>query len=275
MKQKLFLLALSIPFFTAAQTNWSQASLQLATRWSKLVTPENALVEYPRPQMIRSNWTNLNGLWEYAITTKDEAAPNHYDGKILVPYPVESALSGVKKTLLPSQHLWYHRSLDVQKKSGERTLLHFGAVDWQATVFVNGKEVGKHQGGYTAFTLDITSELKNGINEISVKVFDPTDEGIGPHGKQVLHPQNIYYTATSGIWQTVWMETVPSSFISEIKMTPDIDKNILNIVVAAPSGFQVEAASNGTKVKGEANQEIKLSVPIPHLWSPADPFLYD
>ena len=148
--------------------------------------------------MVRTNWTSLNGLWDYAITAKDAASPIHYDGKILVPYPIESALSGVKKALLPSQNLWYKRNFDVQIKSSERTLLHFGAVDWQAKVFVNSKEAGTHQGGYTAFSLDITDKLKPGSNEILIKVFDPTDEGIGPHGKQVLHPQNIYYTASSG-----------------------------------------------------------------------------
>src|SRR5450432_3913109 len=272
MKQRLFCLVALLPFFAAAQTQWSQAPLQLPTRWSKLVTPDNALVEYPRPQMVRTNWTNLNGLWDYAITVKDAATPTHFDGKILVPYPIESALSGVKRALLPSQNLWYKRNIEIKSaKNGERTLLHFGAVDWKATVFVNGKEVGVHQGGYTAFSFDITDQLKTANNEIVVKVFDPTDEGIGPHGKQVLNPQNIYYTATSGIWQTVWLEAVPADYISDIKLTPDIDKNILNIVVDAPAGFQIEV--NGSK--GEPGKKINLSVPNAHLWSPADPYLYD
>jgi beta-galactosidase/beta-glucuronidase len=262
MKQKLFLLIFCIPFFVSAQ---------LSTRWSKLVTPKNALIEYPRPQMVRPQWTNLNGLWEYAITAKDAGVPGHFGGQILVPYPIESALSGVKKALLPSQNLWYTRRFEVKNKSDRRILLHFGAVDWKATVFVNRKKIGEHQGGYTAFSFDITDAVHEGSNEMVVQVYDPTDEGIGPHGKQVLNPQNIYYTPTSGIWQTVWLETVPTDYISDIKLTPDIDKNILNIVVDAPAGFQIEV--NGSK--GEPGKEINLSVPNAHLWSPADPYLYD
>jgi Glycosyl hydrolases family 2, sugar binding domain/Glycosyl hydrolases family 2/Glycosyl hydrolases family 2, TIM barrel domain len=275
MKQRLLLFAFCIPYFLPAQTTWTQAKLQLPTRWSKLVTPENALIEYPRPQMVRSGWTNLNGLWDYVITDKDATTPIHFDGKILVPYPIESALSGVKKSLLPTQNLWYKRSFDIKKNKDQRILLHFGAVDWQTTVFVNGKEVGKHQGGYTSFTFDITDQLKEGNNEIVVKVFDPTDQGIGPHGKQVLNPQNIYYTPTSGIWQTVWLETVPENYISDITLTPDIDKAVLHIKVSAPDGFQIETTSNGQTVRGAANKEMQLPVSNPHLWSPGDPYLYD
>ena len=272
LSYSLILLAFCAPFFTTAQTHWSQAPLQLPTRWSKLVTPENALVEYPRPQMVRSNWTNLNGLWEYAITPKDAGTPGHFDGQILVPYPVESALSGVKKTLLPSQNFWYTRTFAIKNKTDKKIiLLHFGAVDWRATVFVNRKKIGEHQGGYTAFSFDITDAVHEGSNEIVVQVYDPTDEGIGPHGKQVLHPQNIYYTPTSGIWQTVWLESVPTNYISDIKLTPDIDKGVLNILVTAPTGFQIEA--NGTK--GEAGKVFQMQVSDMHLWSPADPYLYD
>src|SRR5688572_7542104 len=171
--------------------------------------------------MVRAEWQNLNGLWDYSITKKDAAAPTKFEGQILVPYPVESALSGVQKMLTPQQNLWYKKTISYKVDASKKTLLHFGAVDNEATVFVNGKEVGKHAGGYTEFSFDITSALKDGDNEITVKVFDPTDQGVYPHGKQVSNPQNIYYTPTSGIWQTVWLETVPVAYISKLKMTPD------------------------------------------------------
>jgi hypothetical protein len=256
-------------------------SVPIQSRWAKEVSPTNALPEYPRPQMVRPQWTNLNGIWDYAITAKDAPTPRQFDGQILVPYPLESALSGVKKPLQPSQNLWYRRSFSrPDLKSGERLLLHFGAVDWQATVFVNGQEAGTHTGGYTAFTLDITAKLHKGENEILVKVFDPTDQGIGPHGKQVLNPKDIYYTATSGIWQTVWLEAVPAAYIQEIRLTPNIDKQELAANVLAPAGYTVElaASTGGTSVastEGNTQTDLALSVKSANLWSPSDPFLYD
>src|SRR5450432_466968 len=220
MKKQLLAALFFAPCFIVAQTTWKPASFQLPTRWSKEVSPTNALPEYPRPQMVRSNWQNLNGLWEYAITSKD-SLPLDYEGQILVPYPIKSSLSGVKKDLLPSQNLWYRRTFTKpDTKNGEHVLLQFGAIDWQATVFLNGKQVGLHTGGYQHFTIDITDNLNSGNNELIIKVYDPTDQGIGPHGKQVLNPQNIYYTASSGIWQTVWLEVVPAQYISDIKLTP-------------------------------------------------------
>ncbi|SDG72514.1 glycoside hydrolase family 2 protein [Chitinophaga filiformis] len=264
-----------------AQTNWQIQPIAIKTRWAKEVSPTNALPEYPRPQMVRENWQNLNGLWNYTITPKDATTPSGYQGQILVPYPLESALSGVKKPLQPSENLWYKRAFTKPAlKDGEHVLLHFGAVDWQATVYVNGKETGSHSGGYQAFSQDITAALKDGENEIVVKVFDPTSEGIGPHGKQVLNPANIYYTPTSGIWQTVWLETVPADYIAGLDMTPDIDKGILNVKVNAPAGTNVEliASDGGTevsKIKGKAGAALKLPVKNAKLWSPANPFLYD
>jgi len=243
--KKSFLLAVSavLIFHHPARTQsaWHMQTIPIQTRWAKEVSPENALPEYPRPQMTRPDWTNLNGLWDYAVTPKDAEIPAKFDGRILVPYPLESALSGVKKPLQPSQNLWYRRSFArPELKAGEHLLLHFGAVDWQATVFLNGHEAGLHTGGYTAFTLDITAQLKKDNNEILVKVFDPTDQGIGPHGKQVLNPHDIYYTATSGIWQTVWLEPVPAAYFQEIQITPDIDKQELDAKVLAPAGYTVE-----------------------------------
>jgi len=268
--------------FAAAQPDWHMQPVAIQTRWAKDVSPDNALPAYPRPQMVRSSWTNLNGLWDYAITAKDAPMPAHYTGKILVPYPIESALSGVKKSLLPSDNLWYHLHFKRPVlKTGERALLHFGAVDWQATVLVNGAEVGLHTGGYTDFTFDITDRLQPD-NDLVVQVFDPSDQGIGPHGKQVLNPQNIYYTPTSGIWQTVWLEVVPEVYIREIRLTPDIDKQVLDATVDAPVGYTVEliATTNGA-VAGTAkarsvNGQAQLILPVTsaHLWSPGDPFLY-
>jgi len=279
MKLRKIITTLTISACTAgafAQNTWHMQPVTIQTRWAKEVSPTNALKAYPRPQMERKNWQNLNGLWEYAITKKDES-PGTYQGHILVPYPIESALSGVKKQLQPDQNLWYKRSFTVSG-GGTKTLLHFGAVDWQATVFVNGKEAGSHQGGYAEFTFDITEKLKEGNNELIVKVYDPTDQGIGPHGKQVLNPQNIYYTSTSGIWQTVWLETVPENYISSLTITPDIDKGLVNITVNSPSQESVKLTAAGKTIEGKSNQVISLPLQGAgglKLWSPADPYLYD
>jgi beta-galactosidase/beta-glucuronidase len=265
----------------AASKAWAPAKLDLPTRWSASVSPTNALPEYPRPQMVRNEWQNLNGLWDYAITDSAAAQPKTFEGQILVPFPLESALSGVKKILQPAQRLWYSRTIKVGDITNKRTLLHFGGVDWQCSVLVNGKEVGTHQGGYNSFTIDITNALIKGDNNLTIKVYDPTDQGPNPHGKQVLQPKGIMYTPTSGIWQTVWLETVPKTYIESLSMTPDIDKSQLQLKVnlggAPATGYTVEAtASNGAlKVLGTAGGTLTLSISNPHLWSTADPYLYD
>nr|WP_233173832.1 sugar-binding domain-containing protein [Pedobacter sp. ASV19] len=240
MKSHLLWLLGTAAISANAQTAYKMQPVAIQSRWAKEVSPQNALKNYPRPQMVRTGWINLNGLWDYAITPKDARQPAAFEGQILVPYPIESALSGVKKTLLPTQNLWYKKNISFSPKTGERTLLHFGAVDWQVTVFVNGKEVGQHKGGYSAFSFDITDALRSGSNELIVKVFDPTDQGVGPHGKQVLNPQNIYYTPSSGIWQTVWLETVPETYIEGLVMTPDIDKGVLNLEVKSASWHKLK-----------------------------------
>ncbi|MBB5441071.1 hypothetical protein HDC92_004776 [Pedobacter sp. AK017] len=284
MNIKQFLSAVALLGFSltaTAQNNYKMQNVPIKTRWAKDVSPANALKEYPRPQMMRKNWTNLNGLWDYAITVKDAAKPASYSGQILVPYPIESALSGVKKPLQPTENLWYKRSFNrPATKTGERVILNFGAVDYEGTVFVNGTEVGKHTGGYTAFAIDITEALKTGANELVVKVFDPTDQGVGPHGKQVLNPANIYYTPTSGMWQTVWMEVVPDAHIKDFMITPDIDKGILRLSGTFPAGYTIEAtALDGatviSKVSGKAGTELQIPVKNAKLWTPAKPFLYD
>jgi hypothetical protein len=256
--------------------------LQIHTRWDALVSPSNALPEYPRPQLVRSGWQNLNGLWQYAITEQGASAPTKYDGQILVPYPIESALSGVQKRLQPSQWLWYQRTLSVPSgASSGRTLLHFGAVDWQATVYLNGQKVGSHQDGYENFSLDITDALKAGDNSLVVQVYDPTDAGINPHGKQTLQPQGIMYTPSSGIWQTVWLESVPRTYIDHLVLTPDVDAGQLKIEVAVsgdPAEYTLEAtALSGKKVVATQGFQgtSALSIPKARLWSPNDPYLYD
>ena len=266
-----------------AQSTWKMQAVSIQTRWAKEVSPTNALPEYPRPQMVRPEWQSLNGVWDYAITAKESKEPASFDGQILVPYPIESALSGVKKPLAPSQRLWYRRNIARPNlKKDERVLLHFGAVDWQASVYVNGKEVGQHQGGYQNFSLDITDSLKSGNNELVVSVWDPTDKGPNPRGKQVLNPSEIWYTATSGMWQTVWLETVPSVSIASLELTPDVDAGVLRVTVNSSKSaddytVQVNGRS-GSQVVGSVNgkpgEALQLAVSNAHLWSPADPFLY-
>ncbi|PWV45885.1 sugar-binding domain-containing protein [Chitinophaga sp. S165] len=266
-----------------SQSSWKMQPVAIQTRWAKEVTPTNVLPEYPRPHMGRKQWVNLNGLWQYAITDKAAAQPASFDGEILVPFSVESALSGVKKPVLPTQRLWYKRSFDrPAKKDGERVLLHFGAVDWQTKVYVNGKEAGQHTGGYQNFSFDVTPLLVNGKNELVLDVYDPTDQGPNPHGKQVLAPKGIRYTATTGIWQTVWLETVPSVSITGLATTPEVDGGYLSLTAqtSGNSDYTIEAtASTAGKpvstVKGPANRPLKLQLQHAHLWSPEDPFLYD
>lgn len=280
----LFLLL--IPFLGIGQnkTGWQIQPTTIQTRWAKDVNPENPLPEYPRPQMVRENWKNLNGLWDYSVIPKDAPMPSAYQGNILVPYPIESALSGVKMPLLPSENLWYRRTFRRPDfMGGERVLLHFGAVDWQAVVYVNGREIGEHTGGYTEFSFDITNTLKQGENELVVKVFDPTDKGVGPHGKQVLRPDNIYYTASSGIWQTVWMETVASTNVDRLILTPNVEYGRLTVGVITngdTAGIKaiITAKAKGRTIStlsGPIGAVFSMKIPNVHLWSPEDPFLYD
>ncbi len=268
----------------AAEENWSPGKAPIMTRWAAEVNPTNALPEYPRPQLERTDWLNLNGLWDYAITTSATNQPTQFTGKILVPFPIESALSGVMTNLDEHSSLWYRRNFSVPEAwRGQRVRLHFGALDWHGEVWVNGQRIGEHRGGYDAFTFDITDALHgNGPEEISVCATDPT-EGDQPRGKQSRKPEGIFYTSTSGIWQTVWLEPVPETCIDSLKLTPDVDAQALQLWVAAnhfSDTVQVEATAwaNGKKVAsviGPANAALILNLSKPHLWSPSDPFLYD
>ncbi len=218
----------SIAFPAAAMAaDWKPAPGPLLTKWARDVNPKKPLDEYPRPQFVRDDWQNLNGLWSYALTSKDASTPTKWQGKILVPFPIESALSGVMTNVGEAQRLWYMRKFDIPRGwRSKRVLLNFGAVDWETTVWVNGKEVGRHQGGYDAFTFDITDALNTtGDNEMVVSVWDPTDAGPQPRGKQVRKPGGIWYTPVSGIWQTVWLEPVSEARITRLKLTPLLDRN--------------------------------------------------
>ena len=200
------------------------------TRWAADVNPTNVHHEYPRPQLVRADWLNLNGLWNYAITPASANAATNFDGQILVPFPIEAALSGVMRRLDENSTLWYQRRFQVPASwAGKRVRLHFGAVDWRTRVFINGQEVGQHRGGYDGFSFDITSNLKRlRDEEIRVAVSDPT-EGDQPRGKQSRKPEGIFYTPSSGIWQTVWLEPVENICMDGLKLTPDVDAHALSV----------------------------------------------
>ncbi|HEX9727908.1 MAG TPA: glycoside hydrolase family 2 TIM barrel-domain containing protein [Gemmatimonadales bacterium] len=261
----------------------AQSGHTLRTRWADDVTPIHVLPEYPRPQMVRPAWINLNGTWDYAITARDAPRPAQWDGKILVPFAVESQLSGVQRAVSPSQRVWYRRTFRRPALSrDDRLLLHFGAVDWHASVWLNGAAIGEHQGGYDPFTFDITEALAEGDQELVVAVWDPTNSGSQPRGKQVLDPRSIWYTAVTGIWQTVWLEPVPAEHIDDLVVVPDIDAGTVRVALTtngdAPS-VRVTATvladgqviATTTQPMGE---EVTLGIPDPRLWSPTTPFLY-
>ena len=281
------ILAMSATGATAqtARTDDKVYTSDLMTKWGREVTPDNAWRSYPRPQLKRDRWLNLNGLWDYAIAKDSATQPMRMDGQILVPYPVESKLSRVARKVMPDDRIWYRRSFTVpQDWAGDHAMLHFGAVDFAATIWVNGAVVGSHKGGFDTFGFDVTDYLKPGQNELVVQVADPTSAGTQPRGKQILDPSGIWYTAVSGIWQTVWLEPVPKLHIDGVRATPDIDRGVVDVAVAL-SGWANDTdavkltASAGGKVIAStitrANRRATLAVPNARLWSPDDPYLYD
>ena len=224
MRTVFILVVLTAPAFAA---DWKPADVPIKTRWAKDVSPDKVWPEYPRPQMVRKdNWINLNGLWRYGISAKDKE-PESRDGEILVPFCIESSLSGVGKRVNPDQALWYQRSFKKPDLKGGRLLLHFGAVDWHCKVMLNeSMQVGEHKGGFDPFTFDITDALNDGDRQqIDVWVWDPTDAGSQPVGKQIRNPHGIWYTPVTGIWQTVWLEVVPATYIESVRVIPDVDKS--------------------------------------------------
>ena len=283
MKKTLFAAACGL---TAGVLAYAHAPSPLMTTWGEKITPENAWREYPRPQMVRANWTNLNGEWDYAVTsvTNTPGRPAKWDGKILVPFCLESSLSGVGRLLEPDQFLWYTRTITCDPKPGERILLHFGGVDFRTMVFIGHNEVTDvpHEGGQNPFTLDITDYVKPGANELTVCVWDPTEDFINSRGKQSFKPKGCFYTRVSGIWQTVWMETVPACHIAGYEVVTDIDKGTAALDFRVCGGAHgVRALPGPVKVTvdgvGEFTGNGTVVVKMPagfKLWSPASPNLY-
>lgn len=273
-------------FFPTSVSAQNVKQSPLMTRWAGEVSATNAHPEYPRPTMVRPDWLNLNGLWDFGITSRTQANNGAFSNKILVPFPEESLLSGTKHLLITEkQRLWYRRKFNIPKEwSGQQILLHFEAVDWETKVWVNGQDLGTHQGGYDRFSFEITDALNIlGEQEVVVSVFDPTDSGFQPRGKQMLHSHPPFFSAFSGIWQTVWLEPVASTSVESLKLVPDIDAGALTVTVMGrgeTNGIAVEAvALDGRKkvshAKASLGEKFQLPVPNAKLWSPDNPFLYD
>ena len=283
MTKQFFLLLLACTAVLSAQ-DYKPADGPLMTRWAKEVSPSNVLPEYPRPQLKRDLWLNLNGLWEYAIVDRDAERPASWQSQILVPFAPQAALSGLGKSVMPEQALWYRRTFQVPDAwRTSRIRLNFGAVDWQATVWVNGVKLGEHRGGYTPFSFELSDALAPGAEqEIVVRVWDPTDMGTQARGKQVLEPRGIWYTAVTGIWQTVWIEPVGPVSIERLWLEPNIDDGRLTVRATLngnPAGVSLnaEALDADTRVSvasGPAGEPLDFSISDPHLWSPDSPHLY-
>ena len=257
------------------------------THWGNRVTSDTCWPEYPRPQLVRDTWLNLNGLWQYAIRPRAAAQPTNWDGNILVPYPVESALSGVQRAVTPTDRLWYQRPLSIPAQwNGQRILLHFGAVDYECAVWINDAFVVAHRGGFDPFSIDITEFLRDGQNDLVVGVWDPSNRGEQPRGKQHLEPQSIWYTAVTGIWQTVWLEPVPlDNHIDELRVTPNLAAASIEVEVmlGRPTtrtdlGVRLTVLEEErvvTSVLAPLDRRVQIQINAPRAWSPAHPFLYD
>lgn len=280
-----FLVFIALLASVKMTAQWQPAGDKIKSKWAATVSPEKVWSEYPRPQMVRAEWSNLNGLWDYAIRPKESGMPEQWDGEILVPFAVESSLSGVMQTVGPEQVLWYHTAFEVPESwSDDQIVLHFGAVDWRAEVWINDIQLGQHEGGYDGFSFDLTPFLKEGKQELVVKVWDPTDHGPQPRGKQVSNPRGIWYTAVTGIWQTVWLEPVggvkhitglnysPSPASGRVEVTIEGEQLEYGDVVEVSvlEGEQLVASA-----QGNALEPVTLWVKEAKLWSPEDPFLYD
>ena len=278
---------------TVSAQSWAPAGDRIRTAWAEEVTPENVHKEYPRPQMVRPDWKSLNGLWEYSITPKNAVVPERFDGQILVPFAVESSLSGVGRTFTPEDALWYRTTFRVPSAwKGKRLLLNFEAVDWQADVIVNDVQVGRHTGGYTHFSFDITPYLKSGDNTLVVRVEDSTDNDFQPRGKQVRTPSGIWYTAVSGIWQSVWIEPVAKAHVADYYAVSDIKAGKVDVTVTTEGalegdvvkvelleggvGYSTDNASGKVIAWGKTVPGGTVTLPVedPRLWSPDSPYLY-
>ena len=279
-------LALAVLAVTSAEVKGEEPApfrSALITPWGESLTEANAWREYPRPQMVRKAWKCLNGYWQWAVTSDQQASPpDKWEGRILVPFAIESKLGGVQRLLKHDEALWYRRVFEYDIPDGHRLLLHFEAVDYRTTVFVNGKEVGRHVGGFTPFYFDITLFVKPGPNELVVRVEDETEEW-QIRGKQVRKPRGIWYTRVSGIWQTVWLEPVPSTYISDISLHTDPHSG--TITAALDLGWDGGAdwtvrmvVQDAGRVVAEGTgtpQKVECRIEKPKLWTPDSPNLYD
>lgn len=279
-----FLLIILLFSSMLLSAQWKPMGDKIKTAWAEKIDPNNVLPEYPRPIMERDKWQNLNGLWDYAILPMGQQEPQTFDGKILVPFAVESSLSGVQKELGKGKELWYRRTFTIPSDwKSKNIILHFGAVDWKAEVYLNNIKIGTHTGGYTPFSFDVTPFLTSGNQKLVVKVWDPTSDSSIPRGKQVTNPHGIWYTPVSGIWQTVWLEPVNNKHIVGVTPIADVDNNNLKVKVCTKNTessdiVEVKLKDNNKVIasaKGVAGQTLDLSIPNAKLWSPESPFLYD
>lgn len=282
---KTFLLLIILSFSSISSfAQWKPAGDKIKTVWAEKIDPNNVLPEYPRPIMERDKWQNLNGLWDYAILPMGQQEPQTFDGKILVPFAVESSLSGVQKELGKEKELWYRRTFTIPSDwKNKNIVLHFGAVDWKAEVYLNNIKIGTHTGGYTPFCFDVTPFLTSGNQKLVVKIWDPTSDSFIPRGKQVTNPHGIWYTPVSGIWQTVWLEPVNNKHIVGITPIADIDNNNLKVKVYTKNTESSDIVEVKLKdhhkviasAKGVVGQTLDIAIPNAKLWSPESPFLYD
>ncbi|MBR1804618.1 MAG: glycoside hydrolase family 2, partial [Muribaculaceae bacterium] len=290
MKKMAFCFAcmvLALMALPAHAAEWEMKQGPMMTPWSETLNPDNVLPEYPRPQMVRESWLNLNGVWDLRKGVKDEAysAAFAYDKKILVPFPIESALSGVMEKS-DEQIYWYRRTFTLPAEmKGKNVLLHFGAVDWETVVYVNGQNVGRHTGGYDPFYFDITGALKSsGDQEVVVYIYDNTGVQGQPTGKQSKNPSICWYTAVSGIWQTVWIESVSNAYVQQLEMEPCLDRKWLSIKATTNVTDNVTLEAQVTDADGQVVAtgtgkpgtvfRLTLNGDV-HPWSPTDPYLYD
>lgn len=290
MKNKNYLLTILIFYIFSINNSvcaqeWQPAGDRIKTEWTYKIDPQNPLPEYPRPQLVRDQWQNLNGLWDYAIVPKGSYIPSSFDGKILVPFAIESSLSGVQKDVGAENELWYRCTFEIPSAwKAEKILLHFGAVDWKAEIWINKVKIGTHKGGYTPFSLNVKPFLDKGDKqELLVKVWDPTSDGFQPRGKQVTNPRSIWYSPVTGIWQTVWLEPVGKTFIKHLRTIPDIDGNTVSVLATVEGASEtdiinVEVIENGNVISGgkaKNGAEVLIGLKDVKLWSPENPFLYD
>ena len=250
----------------------------IKTKWADKINPNKLEKKYPRPQMVREKWQSLNGLYSYAVTNGFDKKPDVWEGEILVSFAIETKLSGVGRALHPDEYLHYQRVFEVEKGKDEKVILNFEAVDWHSKVYINDVFAGEHIGGYIPFCIDITDKIEDGENTLHVAVYDPTDSQQIQRGKQTLFPKGRWHTATSGIWQSVWIEYVPDEYILDVMITPNLDNSEVVFVVHSDFEGQAEIAilDTGKQIaiaKGETNSEIHIPMDSPILWSPYNPYL--